>query len=326
MNTKNFSKISFFILLITALFAFPLSSDCSAKEISKVIRWGSSSVGSSGYNLSAGMSNIVNKYTNYEASVIPVGGTAATIRAITRKDRDFGLGNSYDIYTGYTGTGKFSKEGKQPIRLVARCYTSQMTFLAQPGIETVQDFKKKVVMYRRKPVPIWGLYGDAVLKAYGMSEKDVKVVSSIKTKELIDGLKVGSVHAGLIPGGVPNAFTIQLLALKKYNFIRIDEEKLAAIDKEYPFMVRVTIPAGTYKGQDKEVYTMGYVNALFVSADLPDEVVYNVTKTIFTHHDEFVKVHPLAKKVTLENACKDPVIPIHPGAKKYYEEAGVLDK
>jgi TRAP transporter TAXI family solute receptor len=325
MNTKRILTILVPISLAVAFVALPLV-DCAAKEKVKVIRWGSSSVGSSGYTLSAGMTNIVNKYTDYEASVIPSGGTSATIRTIARNERDFGFGGSYDIYTGYTGTGRFSKEGKQPILLVAKGYTTLMTFVGQPGIETVQDFKGKIFMYRRKPVPLWGIYGDAVLKAYGLSENDLKCVASVETKELLDGLKVGSVKIGLIPGGIPNAYTIQLLEAKKFNLIDVDKDKLAAIAKKHPFMIPMTIPAGTYKGQEKDVHTMGYTMNLFVRADLPDKVVYEVTKAIFSHQGEFSKVHPLAKKFTVEGAYKDPVIPIHPGAKKYYKEAGVLSK
>ena len=325
MNTKRILTTLVTITLAVGFIALP-SVDCFAKEKVKVIRWGSSSVGSSGYTLSAGMTNLVNKYTDYEASVIPSGGTAATIRTIARNERDFGFGGSYDIYTGYTGTGRFSKEGKQPILLVARGYTTLMTFVAQPGIETVQDFKGRILMYRRKPVPLWGIYGDAVLKAYGLSENDAKCVASVETKDLIDGLKVGSVNVGLIPGGIPNAYTIRLLEAKKFNLIDIDKHKLATIAKKHPFMIPMTIPAGTYKGQEKDVHTMGYTMNLFVRSDLPDKVVYEVTKAIFSHHDEFAKVHPRAKKITAEGACKDPVIPIHPGAKKYYEEAGLLSK
>lgn len=326
MKTKKILRVLVIFALAGVFVGLPLVLDCAGKEEVKVLRWGSSSVGSSGYTLSAGMTSIVNKYTNYEASVIPSGGTAATIRCITRKERDFGFGNSYDIYTAYTGTGKFSKEGKQPILLVAKSYTTTMTFVAQPGIETIQDFKGKVFMYRRKPVPIWGIYGDAILKAYGLSEDDVKCVASVETKELLDSLKVGSVDIGLVPGAIPNAYTIQLLEAKKFNLISIDKEKLTAIAKENPFMIPLTIPAGTYKGQDKDIHTMGYTMSLFVRTDLPDKVIYDVVKAIFSHHDEFAKVHPLAKKFTVKGACEDPVIPVHPGAIKYYKEAGVWGK
>lgn len=232
MKTKKIVGVLVTLSLAAIFVALPFMVDCAAREEIKVLRWGSSSVGSSGYTLSAGMTSIVNKYTDYEASVTPSGGTAATIRCITRKERDFGFGNSYDTYTAYAGTGKFSKEGKQPILLVAKSYTTAMTFVAQPGIKTIQDFKGKVFMYRRKPVPIWGIYGDAVLKAYGFSEDDVKCVASVETKELLDSLKVGSVDIGLVPGAIPNAYTIRLLEAKKFNLISIDKGKLVAIAKK----------------------------------------------------------------------------------------------
>lgn len=320
MKTK-ISLILFFGIL--GFVSTPLIEDCDAKENIKVIRFGSSSVGSSGYTLMAGMTNLINKYTNYEASVIPSGGSGATIRSIARKERDFGFGNSYEMYAAYTGTASFAKEGKQPIRLAANGYTTLMTFVAQPKINTVNDFKGKVFMYKRKQNALWGLYGDSVINAYGLAQDEVRSKASLETKEVLDGLKVGSVHIGLIPGGIPNGFTIRLLRTKPFNLINIDMAKLKVIEKKYPFMIPMTIPAGTYKGVDKDVNTMGYTMNLFVHADLPDKVVYESLKAVFGHHDEFVKVHSRAKKITLQNASKNKTIPFHPGAIKYYKEVGV---
>lgn len=290
------------------------------------ITFGTSSLGSSGYNLSAGMATLVNKYVkDLEASVIPSGGTSATIMMIGRGERDFGFGGGYDIYMGYKGEGVFAKTGPQPVRLVGRFYTSSMTIIAQPDIKGVQDFKNKVFMYRRKPNQLWGLYGDALLNAYGLGENDVKAKFSVQTKEVVAGLKTGVVDVGLLAGGVPMSYVLQLMQVRDFNVIDAGEKITRDLSAKYPFMTPLTIPAGTYKNQPNDVHTMGYNMYLFVSKDTPDDIVYEVLKAVDTHLDEFQKIHPLAKKYESKSASENPMIPLHPGAIKYYKEIGVLD-
>ena len=306
--------------------AKPATSTAPAQASNEVIRWGSSSVGSSGYVLSAGMTNLIGKYSSYQASVTPTTGAAATIRAIDRGERDFGFGTTYEVFTGYNGTDDFAPDGKQKILSVAMTYTAFMAFVAQPGINTVNDFKGKIFMYRRKAQNTWGVFGDAVLKAYGLGEDTVKIKSSVETSELTDGLKTGAVEIALIPGAAPNSFVTELMESKKYSIVSVDKDILAAINKASPYIVPGVIPANTYKGQDKDILTGGYVNMVFCRADLPDEMVYQVTKAIFSHLDEFGKVDPLAKKFTLQSACQNLPTPAHPGAIKFFQEAGVWGK
>ncbi len=316
-----------FTLFLTALFMAPaLTMNCIAAD-KVVLRWGSSSVGSTGYNWCAGLTNLVNRYTDYEASVVPSGGSAATVRAINRKQREFGWAAGYAVFTGYTGTREFSKDGKQEVRLVAKAYDACFTLVAQPGIKTVHDFKGKVFMYRRKPNPHWTLFGDALLEAYGLKpDEDVKCPYSTMTKEVIDGVKMGTVDIGLAAGGIPMAAIMELTesGVRQYNIISFDEDKIAEIAKEYPFYKPMTIPARTYSNQENDVHSMAYSMTLACRSDLPDDVVYNVTKVIFSHFDEFVKILPAAKKAgfSAEAACKNPEVPIHPGAIKYYKEIG----
>jgi len=310
--------------ILAVVIAMLMVPAAGAAEGAKAMRFGTSSLGSSGYNLTAGIANLVNKYTNIEASVIPGGGTSATIMMIGRGEREFGFGGAYDIYCGYKGEDVFAKQGPQPIRLVGRFYTSVMTIVAQPGIHSIEDFKNKVFMYRRKPNKLWGMYGDELLAAYGLSENNVRCKFSVQTKEVVDGLKTGAVDVGLLAGGIPMSFVLDLMQTKNYNIIGAEMPILQKMAQKYPFMIPVTIPAGTYKNQPKDIYTMGYDSSLIVSEKIPDEIVYTVIKTVNDHVDEFRKIHPLAKNYDPARACAKPVIPLHPGAVKFYKEIGVL--
>jgi len=99
-------------------------------------------------------------------------------------------------------------------------------------------------------------------------------------------------------------------------------EKLIA---EHPYYRHATIPGGMYRGSDEDTMTFG-VGATFVSStNASDEVVYTVTKAVFENFDDFKKLHPAFENLKKEEMVKDGLsAPLHPGAEKYYKEAGLL--
>jgi TRAP transporter TAXI family solute receptor len=88
--------------------------------------------------------------------------------------------------------------------------------------------------------------------------------------------------------------------------------------------VSVTIPAGTYQGQTEDVQTAGVGNMLITSSDVPDEIVYQMTKALFENLDRMVAAHAAAKGITLEHALDGLPVPLHPGAERYYREVGLI--
>jgi len=87
------------------------------------------------------------------------------------------------------------------------------------------------------------------------------------------------------------------------------------------------LPAGTYKGIDEDVETVGMGAMWACSMNLPDELVYNMVKAIYSVEglEYLTTVHPAAKGITVENAAKWTPIPLHPGAEKFFKEVGLID-
>ena len=99
---------------------------------------------------------------------------------------------------------------------------------------------------------------------------------------------------------------------------------MATLKEKYPFFTASVIPAGTY-GNEADVNTATIMNILIVRKDLPDAVVYDITKGLFEHIDKIQATHSAAQKhVNLETALDGMVVPLHPGAEKYYKEIGKL--
>jgi TRAP transporter TAXI family solute receptor len=103
--------------------------------------------------------------------------------------------------------------------------------------------------------------------------------------------------------------------------VEVPQDVIQKIGAPY---LSATIPAGTYTGQDKDVQTAAVGNYLVTRADISDDLAYGMTKAIFDHLDRLVAAHAAAKGITLENAAKNPPVPLHPGAEKYFKEKNVL--
>lgn len=123
--------------------------------------------------------------------------------------------------------------------------------------------------------------------------------------------------------GAPNSAIQDICSLIKIKFIEIKGEKREELMKKYPFFAKEVIKAGTYQGQTENVETVAVQAILVVREDLPEDVVYNVTKGLFKNLDEIRQAHYKANDTTLERATEAITVPFHPGAIKYYKEAGI---
>jgi TRAP transporter TAXI family solute receptor len=98
----------------------------------------------------------------------------------------------------------------------------------------------------------------------------------------------------------------------------------AIIEKTRPLFHAVSIPANSYAGQTTEVATAGLNNYFVTTSDAPDDIVYGITKAIFSNLTALHAAHPAASVISAENALSVQPIKVHPGAARYFREAGLL--
>ncbi len=109
--------------------------------------------------------------------------------------------------------------------------------------------------------------------------------------------------------------------------IGIEEDIRKQLMEEYPWYTEMTIPADTYDGQDKDVETLAIKMMLMADASVDDDTIYEMTKVFWDNLGELEDTHAIVKQMKLEEAVTDLAgIPLHDGAKKYYEEQGVLSE
>ena len=254
-------------------------------------------------------------------------GSVANVNGIAGGALESGFSQADVATWAQTGTGLYEGKPSVPgLRLIANLYPESVHIVARKGagIKSVADLKGKRVALDE---PGSGTLVDArlILAAYGVKESDLKP-EYIKPNQAGDKMKDGSLDAFFFVGGAPAGAIAELASSGTgIELIPIDGPQADALRKASPFFAVDDIPADTYKGVPA-VRTLA-VGAQWVTSDKADaNTVYEITKALFSDATQktLQAGHAKGKWITKENAVKSAGIPFHPGAEKYYKEAGLI--
>ena len=196
----------------------------------------------------------------------------------------------------------------------------QIVAAADSGIKTLADLKGKSLSVGA-PKSGTELNSRAILKAAGMSYGDLGKVEYLPFAESVDLMKNRQLQATLQSAGLGVASLKDLSNSSEINVVSVPK---AIVDKIGPPFVAATIPANTYKGQDKDVPTAAVVNFLVTSTAVSDDLAYKMTKLIYESLPELQTAHAAAKGIKLDTAATGSPVPLHPGAIRYYKEKGLI--
>ncbi|WP_213772369.1 TAXI family TRAP transporter solute-binding subunit [Bradyrhizobium sp. dw_78] len=208
------------------------------------------------------------------------------------------------------------------LRTIGAIYPNyiQIVATADSGIKTLADLKGKSLSVGA-PKSGTELNSRAILAAAGLSYKDIGKVEYLPFAESVDLMKNRQLDATLQSAGLGVASLKDLSTSTDITVVSVPKE---TIDKIGPPFVAVTIPAGTYTGQEKDVSTAAVVNYLVTSSAVSDDLAYQMTKLIFESLPELANAHVAGKEIKLENAAIGSPVPLHPGAIRYYKERGLI--
>ncbi|WP_022721090.1 TAXI family TRAP transporter solute-binding subunit [Rhodopseudomonas sp. B29] len=232
----------------------------------------------------------------------------------------FTLGDS--LKAAWEGDAEAGFKAKlDKLRVIGAIYPNYIQIVAtgDSGIKTLADLKGKSLSVGA-PKSGTELNSRAILKAAGMDYKDLGKVEYLPFAESVDLMKNRQLQATLQSAGLGVA---SLKDLSNSSDITVVSVPKAIVDKIGPPFIAATIPANTYKGQDKDVPTAAVVNYLVTSTAVSDDLAYEMTKQIYDNLPELANAHAAGKEIKLEAAAGSPV-PLHPGAIKYFKEKGVL--
>ena len=234
----------------------------------------------------------------------------------------FALGDSVeDAWNGVEDAG--FKAPLTRLRAIAATYPNYIQIVAsqESGIKTLEDLKGKRISVGA-PKSGTELNARAIFKAAGLSYADMGRVEYMPYAESVELIKNRQLDATLQSSGLGMAAIRDLAAMVPITFVAIPAEVVAKIDSQ-AYQAKV-IPAGTYDGQDEDVPTAAIVNLLVSHEKVSDDVAYQMTKLMFDNLARLRTAHSASNDISLETATEALPIPLHPGAERFYKEAGVL--
>ena len=279
------------------------------------------------YPLGGGIANILSKYVpGYAANAESTAGSVANLQLMTQGKTNLALSMADAAWDGYKAQGKFSG-GAVPVRTLMVAYPNRMHVVTVEGrgINSFADLKGKRVS-TGAPNSATELMTQRLLEAYGMDwTKDIRR-ERLTPEKSAEAIKDNKLDAFFFVVGIPTSSVTDLAATPNTKIKLIDHadavEKMVA--KHGPLYVRDFIPANSYPGQDKPNAVATVQNLLVAHKDMPDQVAYNILKTIFDKKDELIQVHREAANFDLKHQSKaGGTIPYHPGAVKYFAEKGI---
>jgi TRAP transporter TAXI family solute receptor len=314
-----YRRIAGFGLIAAALALAPIAAN--AEEFINILTGGTGGVY---YPLGVAMSKIYAE--NIKGSKPSVQSTKASVENLNllqqgKGEIAFTLGDSLvDAWNGNAEVGFKAKLDK--LRTVAAIYPNyiQIAALKDSGIKTLADLKGKRLSVGA-PKSGTELNARAILAGAGMTYKDLGQVQYLPFNESVELMKNRQLDATLISAGVGVSAIRDLCASVDCVIVEIPDSVVKKIGSPYQ---SAPIPANTYNGQTTAVNTATVQNYLVTRAGLSDQEVYEMTKTLFDNLPALQAAHAAAKAIKLDTAGKNPPVPLHPGAAKFYKEKGVL--
>ncbi|MBI5899276.1 MAG: TAXI family TRAP transporter solute-binding subunit [Rhodocyclales bacterium] len=308
--------------LLLAAATISLAATAQAQEFVNVLTGGTSGVY---YPLGVALSQIYGKaMPGAKTAVQATKASSENLNLLQagRGEIAFTLGDALnEAWKGNEEAG--FKTPLKKLRTIAAIYPNyiQIVANADSGIKTLADLKGKRVAVGA-PKSGTELNTRDILRGAGMSYKDFAKVEYLPFGESVELIKNRQLDATLISAGLGVAAVRDLSTAMKIVVVPISPEVVKKIGEAA--YQPATIPANTYTGQTVEVQTIAIPNFLVSHEGVSVDTAYKMTKAIFDSLPDLHAAHAAAKAISKENAAKAPPVPLHPGAEKYYKEAGLL--
>jgi TRAP transporter TAXI family solute receptor len=307
-----------------------LAADASAQD-GQFITIGTGGVTGVYYPAGGAICRLINAGRNehgIRCSVESTGGSVYNVNTMRQGELDFGVVQSDIQYNALEGLGE-EFEGQGPfedLRAVFALHPEPFTLLARAdsGIETFDDLKGKRVNVSDPGSGSRATFG-VLMEVKGWTMNDFALASELKSAEQGQALADNKVDAIAFIVGHPNGSIQEATTTTDARLIPVSGPEVDALVEANPYYSKAVIPGGMYPGNPEDTETFG-VGATFVTtADMSDEAVYELVKAVFENFEDFKKLHPAFAQLEKEEMTRAGLsAPLHPGAEKYYREAGLM--
>ena len=321
------------MVAIAAAAAVSFGAAAQAEEASYVLA--TASTGGTYYPVGVALSTLVKvklePSVKIGMSAISSAGSGENVRLLREGEAQFaimqGLFGSYAV----TGTGPIAESGPQEnLRSITMLWQNVEQFVVSSDVAgdgtvgVLADLKGEGMAMGTQNSGTIGS-NRTLLSGLGIDlDNDYDLVFAGYGPSA-EALQNGQVKGINTPAGVPTGAISQLMAAAGDSVRPLDvtDEQMAAMDGGRDLWTRYVIPAGTYPNQDADWNTIAQPNFLATNADIPEENVYLITKTIYENLPFLQAIHPATQAMALERAIAGLPAPLHPGAARYYSEQGI---
>lgn len=259
--------------------------------------------------------------TSYETE-----GGVENLQALDSGDGNICFAVTSTAYEAYTGTGFFEQKANKKLRVIAGLYynPNQVVVTKESGIKTINDLVDK----RFSPGTVGSTTLNEAVNHLAFQDIDMYNDCELVYCNFSDSCKLmkqGELDAAWIMAGIGNSAVMQMTQEANATLISLSDSTIATLISSYPWYVKYIIPAGTYHNQTEDIQTTAIKLALLTSADVDDEVIYDLTKKLWENLDQLKKSSPSLQSISVTGAISDlSNLPLHDGAAKYYKEIDVL--
>ena len=258
----------------------------------------------------------------YSVTAEATSGSQENIRRLGSGELDFALSNAAITYFAVRGSEGWDRA--HPVRSVMTLAPNVALFVAQAasGINTIDDLRGRRVSVGPAGAG-FEYFIRPLLEAHGVTYDDFSPLNATQ-QAAVDMLTDGSADATFLGGAVPTASITQAAASMEITFIPFGEEEKQRLISDYTFFRPASIPAETYRGQTEpyEGLDVGSMHVI-TAADAPDDLVYNAAKLLYENRSLVVEKHAAGRAINPNNVVRDTGTEFHPGAIRFYEEAGI---
>ncbi|MHA7851885.1 TAXI family TRAP transporter solute-binding subunit [Roseovarius sp.] len=255
--------------------------------------------------------------------------SAHNVNAVQAGQMEAGLTGAATLHFAYNGTGVFEGNAKPDLRVIANLFPEDLHLVLPKGakLESLKDLEGKRVGIAQAGSGTQ-IAVELILATQGITRDNIEE-AELNNTQSAERLADGQLDAYFYAAGTPVAAMIQLDNTKGMELYDWSEEELTAGNEAVPYYIKSQIPAGTYPGVDYDVDTLAVSGILVTNANQDEGLIYEITKALWsdTARKLMDNGHPKAKVITKETALDgvDGIgVPLHPGAERFYREAGMI--
>ena len=307
----------------------PASDDgtSSPKRGNVIMTFGTADTGGSMYPAGAAVSQVwTNNVDGVKCNTQTSTGSFQNCQDVASGEVDVAVATSDVVLNAYDGTGKFADIGAlDNLRVIGAVYTSVLSgmSLKDSGLTYVHDLLGK----RISVGPAASATENACFAAFdavGIT-KDNTSLENLGLGDGADSVGDGILDAAFGFAGLPIGGQLNLAATKPIQVLDMTQEEIDTVLAGNAAYIQATIPAGTYTGQDYDANTFGVKCLIIVSADMDEELVYDLCKAMNENTADLAAGNALLKDMTDPSfLCTQMPIPLHDGAQRYYSELGLI--